>query len=289
MVQYLSNLLSQHNWCAGRLTLVLGAVHRFLTVPRPASVLLLGSFIFSASYCLYLFDVNFLEGTSDFWMNSRGIRGIISADISTTLSGYFFFVHDAWRLPLFHVNKLGMPAGTNIIFTDSIPLLALIGRIIYRLTGETINLFGVWTAACYILIAVAFTRLVTIIGERSIVVTAAATLIAVSIPPLVWRWGNPALMAHFEIVLSLIFYFQYKQRRTPLSFFLVAMLLTAMALTTNPYIFLMVEGIIAATIIQALINGVLSLRASGFVVVGLSAFNSRDDGPMRPPGSGRSQ
>jgi hypothetical protein len=166
---------------------------------------------------------------------------------------------------------LGIPAGTNIIFTDSIPLLALIGRVIYRLTGGTLNLFGAWTAACYILTAVALTRLVTIIGERTIVATAAATLIAVSIPPLLWRWGNPALMAHFEIVLSLVFYFRCKQHCTPLSCFMVAMLLTAMALTTNPYIFLMVEGVVAATIAQALIDRGLSLRAGGFVVVGLGA------------------
>jgi hypothetical protein len=252
--------------------MVLAAVHRFLTVPRPASVLLFGSLIFSTSYCLYLFDINFLDGTSDFWMNSRGIRGIISADISTALSGYFFFVHDAWQLPLFHVSKLGIPEGTNIIFTDSIPLLALIGRIIYRLTGETVNVFGAWTAACYILTAVALTRLVTIIGERTIVATAAAALIGVSIPPLLWRWGNPALMAHFEIVLSFVFYFQCKERCTPLSCIGTAILLTAMALTTNPYIFLMVEGIVAATIAQVLIDRVLSLRAGGFVVVGLGAF-----------------
>jgi hypothetical protein len=119
---------------------------------RSTATLLATSFLIGAVYCLNIFDISFLEGTSGFWLNSRGIRGITGADLSTALSGYYFFVRGPWELPLFHVDQLGAPRGVAIIFTDSIPVLAMVGRLIYRLTGEIANLFGWWTASCFILL-----------------------------------------------------------------------------------------------------------------------------------------
>jgi hypothetical protein len=257
---------------AGRIASTSRALHRFLTADRPVFALLIGSLVFGTGYCLCLFEIRFLTGTSEFWISSRGIRGILGIDIATALSGYYFFVTDTWQIPLFHVSKLGFPDGTNIIYTDSIPLLALFGRIIYRVTGETVNLFGVWTAACYVLTATALTQLVATLGQKNIVATAAATIIGLSIPPLLWRWGHLSLMAHFEILLALVFYFGCKRRCSPLSCFAAAVFLTAMALTTHPYIFLMVEGIVAATVAQALIDRALSISVGGCMILGLVAF-----------------
>lgn len=90
----------------------------------------------------------------------------------------------------------------------------MLGRIIYRVTGATVNLFGVWTASCYVLTAAALTQLVVTLGQKNNV-AAAATILGLSIPSLLWRWGNPALMAHFEIVLAFIFYFRCKQSCSP--------------------------------------------------------------------------
>ena len=93
--------------------------------------------------------------------NPRGVVGHSWADIPAALSGYLFFQHDLWRLPIFHVAKLGAPSGVNIIFTDSIPWVALAGRLAFQATGATVNLYGVWTAICFVASGVTMTGLVT--------------------------------------------------------------------------------------------------------------------------------
>ena len=250
----------------------LRALNHFLNVERPVSILIFGSFLLGIAYCVSYFDIAFLAGYSSFWINSRDFRGIAGLDISTAVSGYYFFVRSPWQFPLFHVSQLGLPGGIAIIFTDSIPLLALAGRLVYRITGEAVNFFGLWTAACFTLSAVSFTWLVAKLDQRSIAAATAAAVIGLSMPPLLWRWGNPALMAHFEILLALAYYFGCKKRCSPLYCFGMAALLSLLALWTNPYIFLMVEGIVFATIVQVLIDRALSLRAGVLVITGLSVL-----------------
>ena len=140
----------------------------------------------------------FLLGASPYWDNPRGIVGNGWADMSTALSGYTFFERDSWQLPLFHVAKLGAPTGVNIIFTDSIPWVALAGRLAFRAAGAPVNLFGAWTAMCFVASAVTMTGLVATLGQRSFAAAAMATTAGLTMPALLARWGHMSLMAQFE-------------------------------------------------------------------------------------------
>src|ERR1700722_902270 len=82
-----------------------------LAADRPLKLLLICSLAVACAFCLCVFDVRFLLGTSAFWNNPRGIVGLGWADISSALSGYAYFQRDTWQLPLFHVAKLGAPSG----------------------------------------------------------------------------------------------------------------------------------------------------------------------------------
>src|SRR5579862_944446 len=249
----------------------LTAVAAALDRDRPLGLMLALSFLIGAAYCLWLFGFAFLGGRTGFWLNSRDVRGAVGADVSTALSGYYFFLRGAWHLPLFQVDEFGMPRGIAIIFTDSIPILALLGRLIYRATGDALNLFGWWIAACFILLGMSLTALVARLGQRSLAAALAATLIGLSMPPLLYRWGQPALMAHFEIVLALIFYVACKGvRRGALRHFIAAAALLVLALWTNPYIFVMVGAVVAAALVQAMLDRSLAPRAGAAVLLGLA-------------------
>jgi hypothetical protein len=238
-----------------------------LTIPRSLPLLFGAVLLGTLAYCLHLFSPSFIAGTSPVWENARGLVGSSWADIPTALSGYFYFVRQSWNFPLFQIPGFGGTDGTNIIFTDSIPLVALLGRAMYCITGFTVNLYGAWIVFCLIASALSMTWLIALLGQRGIAVTISATVMALCMPALLFRWGHLSLMAHFEIVLALAFAIITKRQCGPIRCFIFSTLLCLAALWTNSYLFVMVSAIILASIGQALLDR--SLRVpTGFAVIG---------------------
>lgn len=250
---------------AAALTLAAPAICNFLSASRPLSLLLFGSVMVSLVYSLWLPTLDFTLGTSAVWMNARGVIDGSWADISTALSGYYYFMHDSWHLPLFTVSKLGAPAGVSVIYTDSIPVVSLIGRILYRCTGEQANPYGIWLGVCLIGAAVGNTWLVARLGARSIAAAIAATVCGLCMPTLLFRWGHMSLMGQFEIVLALTFYAIQRRADRVLSFIPWPALLFVLALWTHVYLFVMVFLVVAAAPAQALLER--RLTPSGVAVI----------------------
>jgi hypothetical protein len=254
----------------GRAVALLDAVSEVLAADRPMTLLLGASMLAACAYCASLFDRGFLLGTSTFWSNPRGIVGNSWADISAALSGYDFFQRGPWQLPLFHVDQLGAPQGINIVFTDSIPWVALAGRLVFRATGLPVNLNGAWTALCFIASAMSLTALVGTLGQRNLAAAAMATVAGLCMPALLARWGHMSLMAQFEISLALIFYLRNRDSDQSWGLFARATGVTVLALWTHAYIFAMVVPIVGATIAQAVFNRTLRWRAAAAVLAGLA-------------------
>lgn len=235
------------------------AVEEFLLRPQPLRLLLCMSFAAAMLFCVGVFNIGFLTGASAYWQEPRGLVGNSWADISTGLSGYYYFVRDGWTLPLFQTTKLGAPNAVNIIFTDSIPIVAVFGRLLYQATGLVANPFGVWAALCIIASALSMTALVATVGERSIAAAIAATIAGLCMPALLQRWGHMSLMAQWEVVLALVLYFRSRSGRPTFGLAAASLLLAVLALWTHSYLFVMVVGIIAAAYAQAIIDRRLRL------------------------------
>ena len=231
-----------------------GHVGDLLAARRGMATLLLLSAGLAMTCCLVLFDADFLDGSSPFWRDPHGLLDSSWADMATALSGYDVFVRDEWRLPLFQVSRLGAPDGSNIIYTDSTPIVALAGRVLFRLTGRTPNPFGLWTALCLVAGAVSMTLLTARLGARSLASATAATAFGLCTPALLARWGHTSLMAQFEVTLSLAFYFGTARAAPALPRLLWAAPLCALALWTHAYLFAMVAAVVAAAIAQALLD-----------------------------------
>jgi hypothetical protein len=241
-----------------------------LVKDRSPKFLLIFCLAVAGIFCLCIFDPGFLLGTSSFWKNPRGLNEHGWADISTALSGYLYFARDTWQLPLFQAEKLGAPGGTNIIFTDSIPWVALAGRLVFRATGTVVNLYGLWTAFCFIASAVTMTALTARLGQRNLAAAAMATVTGLCMPALLARWGHMSMMAQFEIALALIFYLYNQRCDRPRRLFVQAALLMWLALWTHTYIFVMVGAILLATIVQAASNRTLGIKSLAGILSGLA-------------------
>ncbi len=120
-----------------------------------------------------------------------------------------------------------------------------------------VNLYGLWTAFCFIASAMAFTALVAALGQRNLAAAAMATVTGLCMPALMARWGHMCLMAQFEISLALIFYLRNQRCGNAWLLFAQGAALTWLALWTHPYLFAMVSPIVLATIAQSVSNRTL--------------------------------
>lgn len=222
-------------------------------------------FLIAAAYFFSIFDLAFIS-QGNLWRYGHG-------DPGQHLIGFLYFVQDEWRFPLFHTQSLGYPHGTNIIFTDSIPLLALIFKILAPIVPDGFHPFGLWIFICFLLLAHAFGSLLYHFGHRGLLAAVASALFAVMTPFFMVRIGmqHAALCGQFLVVYALLLYFKVadgqKQRRT---FLLFALLLVA-ALLTHLYLFIMVAAIYGCAVVNATIHPDRSWRELGIGVVGTVA------------------
>jgi len=192
------------------------------------------------------------------------------------------FVRDQWRWPLLRVEGLGGPGGTNIAYTDSLPLLALVGRGLYRLTGEAPVLYGLWIAACFMLLTGAMVALVRALGGRSLGAAVATALISVSLPPLLARWGHITLLAQGLIPLTILAYLHVVRGMQVWAGLVLLMALCIAALLTSPYLFFMAVPI--ALLVALIVTGHLS--GDGFADKGFGMFSMNVLSPVVPQVSG---
>lgn len=145
----------------------------------------------------------------------------------------------------------------------------MLGRLLFRATGQVIPLFGAWSGLCMVGMALASTGLVRALGARGACAAAAAAAIGVSMPALLARWGHLSLMAQALLPLAFLFYVRLHRAARPHSVFGRAAALCLGALLVHPYLFLMVSGIAAAGVAQAGTDR--RLRGAAWVLVALAA------------------
>ncbi len=244
---------------------------------------------------LTLFPAPVLLGTAPFWTLPRGIVGGSWADMEIALSGYDAFVRGGWGWPVLHIAGLGGAAGTQAIFTDSTPVVALLGRLLFRVMGQVVPLFGIWSGLCLAGMALASTGLVRALGARGACAAASAAAIGVSMPALLARWGHLSLMAQALLPLAFLFYVRLHQAAWPRApaVLVQAAALCLGALLVHPYLFFMVSGIATAGIAQAGTDR--RLRGTAWVLAALAAVLGlgvaamgylSSDGPMTDTGFG---
>lgn len=145
---------------------------------------------------------------------------------------------------------LGAPGGTNIALIDAIPLVALLGKIWFSLSGQSLNFLGFFALACFTLPGPAMPILLAEAGERNLAALIAGSVLAVASPYLLFRWGHLALCAQFLLPLALALYLRELREpgwRIAMAWFA----LLAAAILIHPYLYAMVAPIWAAALLQA--------------------------------------
>jgi hypothetical protein len=212
---------------------------------KPAS--LLGLFVvalaISIVYTFVTHPPSFLLGRSGYWELQIN-------DVSTYITGLRFYIRDKWHFPIFDVSGLNYPEGTNIIFTDSLPLMALLSKLLYKATGIEWNYFGFWFLISNICYGISIILFLDSVRIRSYFIGVVSLLLGFSSFVYVRRISHIALFSHFIILLSLSFYFYSTRKeyfRRVLRWFLV---LLPVSLLIHVYLFAMASIIALVTVVR---------------------------------------
>lgn len=76
---------------------------------------------------------------------------ITGGDLTQHYLGWEYFRRSEWLFPLGLTNQVAYPAETSVIYTDSIPLFAVIFKLFTRGITERFQYFGLWGLCCFML------------------------------------------------------------------------------------------------------------------------------------------
>ncbi|WP_152548592.1 DUF6311 domain-containing protein [Cupriavidus sp. SK-4] len=162
-------------------------------------------------------------------------------DQAQAQAGAWYYYRDGWRLPLFAMRVPGIDGLRSVIFTDSIPLFVLAGKLWHGAGGSAPELAPAWLWLCMLGQAGAMTLLLDRLGLRHAVHVAAGTAIAMVMPAFLFRYWvwHLALCGQFVLMLALALALRPARSmvRAPLDWPWLAVLVLALGI--HPYLLAM--------------------------------------------------
>jgi hypothetical protein len=184
----------------------------------------------------------------------------LRGDSAQHVMGWLFFRESRWTLPLGHIDGFVWPSGTTVGFTDSNPLLALLGKLASPLLPRDFQYVGPWLAGCFALQGYAGARLTALASARGVDRFLGGALFAVA-PPLLQRVGHDTLCAHGALLALLALHLApaagaAAARRSARAALGIAALLSLV----HPYLAVMAIALGLALLVRLSREGLLSRR-----------------------------
>ena len=197
--------------------------------------------------------------------NNMWLEGGQNQDPMQAYLGWEFFRREPWSIPLGSNQSFGMLPSNSVVYSDSIPLLAIFFKLFRNYMGPNFQFFGVWLFVVVLLQICASWLLAGLLTKSLIIKTAFATLLLFS-PILLWRTTTHlALSGHFLILIALFLYF----RGVKFSDFATArwFILLVVSLGVHGYLFLMIFLLFISDSIRAFMGKVLKPKEFGRIFI----------------------
>lgn len=124
-------------------------------------------------------------------------------DLSQHYMGWLCYRKSDWTFPLGNMDLFSYPFETSVIYTDSIPLLALFFKILSPILPEHFQYFGLWAIICFVLQGIMASRLFRSYTKDTVRLVI-GSLFFVIVPMLLWRtFIHSALCAHWIILMAM--------------------------------------------------------------------------------------
>jgi len=151
--------------------------------------------------------------------------------------GWLFYRNSEWTFPVGLNPFFGQDLSSSIVYSDSIPLLAITFKALGPLFPEHFQYFGIWLFICFLLQAWIAWKILGLYTKSSTLKLLGSGLF-VFFPPILWRINTPAgehaaLVGHFLILWALYLILRPSQNNRTL----VWVLLLSISVSTHFYLF----------------------------------------------------
>lgn len=187
--------------------------------------------------------------------------------------GWCFFRDTAWQFPLGTVDSYNYPIGTNIGYTDSIPLFAIFFKTISFLLPDNFQYLGIWLFLCQFLNGYYSFKIFQYFKFSKIISFLFVIVILLN-PVFLLRQLHPALCAQWLIIGSIYLYLSTNRITNYKKSIKHHLLLLFLSCFITPYLTVVVFGFFAIFIFKLLfydkainlINSLVYFLISSFIV-----------------------
>ncbi len=136
-------------------------------------------------------------------LNPTHTAWMMSGDAGQHYLGWQFFRHEPWHWPPGRIEGYGYPVGTAITFTDGIPLLAMLFKLVSGVLPAEFQYFGPWMLACYALSGYFGLRVLSRFTCDARLRVLGALFFVLSPPVLLRTGGHESLVAHWLLIAGI--------------------------------------------------------------------------------------
>lgn len=137
------------------------------------------------------------------FLDPTNVAWLVGGDPLQHYLGWAFYRNSPWAWPVGLNPLYGMEFSNSIVFTDSIPLLAIPFKAISQFLPYPFQYLGIWVLLCFVLQAYFAFRLIGLITNSAAIQCLGSILFLFS-PPLIFRLSlHESLMGHFIILAAL--------------------------------------------------------------------------------------
>jgi Family of unknown function (DUF6311) len=188
------------------------------------------------------FQINF--GLGVVWPTNISWLMHIKTDWNTHYLGWFYYRNEPWHFPIGKVSGYYYPLGTNVGFTDSIPLCAIFFKLFSPILPADFQYFGFWLLLCRLLIAFFTIRICELFSLKPFYIFLAVIFMTQN-PVLLYRSMHPALCAHWLFLASGYLYLLDSRRVSPAKILRSQMILLLLSSLITPYLLILEFGFTA--------------------------------------------
>ncbi|MFT3985801.1 MAG: DUF6311 domain-containing protein [Lachnospiraceae bacterium] len=169
-------------------------VHEYRTLFLIGCVLGLISFVL-------VYGIRVLDFTYDAWLLNGDM------DLRQHYIGWCHFRMDAWQFPVGLIYSLSYPTSMSVIYTDSIPLFALLFKPFTSILPETFQYFGLFGILSFALQGGISVLLIRRFTDKKWLCIVSALFFILSFPVLSRMYYHTALGAQWLLLLALLLWF----------------------------------------------------------------------------------
>ena len=96
---------------------------------------------------ILIYGISTLDVTYDDWI----FNGYVEKDIELHYAGWLAFRNSQWSWPLGLIKNLQYPYGIVVSYTDSIPIVSIIMKLVSNILPQTFQFFGWYILICFVL------------------------------------------------------------------------------------------------------------------------------------------